>query len=61
MKAALGKYLEAIIPIPLLFLILFITVILIALQAAGFPVSSFYASFFSWMSGLLGGTQGVIA
>ena len=61
LKAVLGKYLSFLIPIPLIFLIALISLALIAAEAAGLPVSSFYAAFFSWLSGLLGGTQGAIA
>ena len=55
LKAFLGKYIESFVPVPLWFFMLLILMIMIAAQALGLPISSFYAGFFSWLSGLLGG------
>ena len=60
LKAVLGKYLAALVPIPLIFLIALIALVLIAAQAAGLPVSALYANFFSWLSGILNKTSTTI-
>ena len=52
-KFILGKYFVFFVPIPTFFIMLFILVAMIALQALGVKVSSLYAWFFSSIARLL--------
>ena len=52
-KFILGKYFIFFVPIPTLFLMLFILMAMIALQALGVKISALYAWFFSGIASLL--------
>ena len=54
-KFILGKYFIFFVPIPTFFIMLFILTLMIALQALGVNISSFYAWFFMQLSRILSG------
>lgn len=54
-KFILGKYFIFFVPIPTFFLMLFILMAMIALQALGIKISALYAWFFSGLASLLKG------
>ena len=54
MKLILGKYFIFIVPIPTFFIMLFILIVMIALEALGAPISSMYSDFFDYLSKLMG-------
>ena len=53
LKFVLGKYFMFFVPIPTFFIMLFILITMIALQALGVRISDFYAWFFSGLSKML--------
>ena len=52
-KFVLGKYFIFFVPIPTFFLMLFILILMIALEALGVKISAFYSWFFSGIASML--------
>ena len=53
MKLVLGKYFMFLVPIPTFFIMLFILILMIAMQALGAPIADFYSDFFDYLSKLM--------